>query len=159
LDEIVHSLHDQTVWQVLKPLRSHPLAVGQARNFCARRLWSVLDARGDIADADEVIRDATTIASELVTNAVSAGSSQIELFLALRRTSLLIEVSDDADGTVVPAAPTPEDIKGRGLLIVAALSQAWGVEVDGRIKRVWAEVPLSGAGPATLAPGPSSYVA
>jgi anti-sigma regulatory factor (Ser/Thr protein kinase) len=130
------------VWQVVKTLRPHPLAVGQARNFCSRRLASVLDDR---AGAPELVSDAATIASELVTNAVTAGSSAIELCLALRPNSIYIEVLDDAAGTVTPATPTPTDVKGRGLLVVAALSREWGVtQADGN-KQVWAEVSLTGA--------------
>jgi anti-sigma regulatory factor (Ser/Thr protein kinase) len=127
------------VWQVVKPLRPHPLAVGQARNFCTRRLSSVLKDRGDVEDA---VHDAATIASELVTNAVTAGSSAIELFLSLQESSVRIEVFDDAAGAVVPANPAPTDPKGRGLVIVAALAIEWGVDADHGSKQVWAEVAI-----------------
>ena len=97
------------MWQVVKPLRPHPLAVGQARNFCTRRLTSVLDDR---SDAPDVVADAATIASELVTNAVTAGSSAIELCLGLRPNSIYIEVADDADGAVAPAHPGTDRPEG-----------------------------------------------
>jgi anti-sigma regulatory factor (Ser/Thr protein kinase) len=126
-------------WQVVKPLRPHPLAVGQARNFCTRRLSSVLDGRKDIEDA---VQDAAAIASELVTNAVTAGSSEIELYLGLQPDSVRIEVSDDASGAVVPTTPAPDDPKGRGLIIVAALSTEWGVATQNGTKHVWAEVAI-----------------
>jgi anti-sigma regulatory factor (Ser/Thr protein kinase) len=131
------------VWQIVKALRPHPLAVGQARNFCTRRLTSVLDDRSGAA---EVVADAATIASELVTNAVTAGSSAIELCLGLRANAVYIEVADDADGTVVPAHPAPTDPKGRGLLVVAALSREWGVTADEGTKQVWAEIALAAPG-------------
>ena len=128
------------MWQVVKPLRPHPLSVGQARNFCPRRLTSVLDDR---SDAPEVVADAATIASELVTNALTAGSTAISLSLALRPDSVYIEVEDDAGGTVRPANPAPTDTTGRGLLVVAALSRQWGVcPGEGGAKQVWAEVSL-----------------
>ncbi|HEY2271621.1 MAG TPA: ATP-binding protein [Jatrophihabitantaceae bacterium] len=126
-------------WEVVKPLRPHPLSVGQARNFCTRRLASVLDGRSDV---DEAVQDAAAIASELVTNAVTAGSSEIELYLGLGPTSVRIEVTDDASGTVAPVTPGPEDTKGRGLLIVAALSTEWGVATQKGTKQVWAEVTI-----------------
>ncbi len=138
------------MWQVLKPLRPHPLAVGQARNFCTRRLTSVLDDR---SGAPEVVADAATIASELVTNAVTAGSSSIELCLGLRQNAVYIEVADDADGTVAPAHPAPTDPKGRGLLVVAALSREWGVTEAEGTKQVWAEIPL-----AAVSEGPTRAV-
>lgn len=127
------------MWQVAKPLRPHPLAVGQARNFCTRRLESVLDGR---PDPDGAIADAAAIASELVTNAITAGSSEIELFLALNESSVRIEITDDAAGSVVARDAAPEDPNGRGLMVVAALSRAWGVHFDNGSKQVWAEVEI-----------------
>jgi two-component sensor histidine kinase len=133
----------EPVWQVVKTLRPHPLSVGQARNFCTRRLTSVLDNR---SDRPEVVADAAMIASELVTNALTAGSTEIALALALRSDSLYIEVADDASGTVRPGNPAPTDPKGRGLLVVAALSRDWGVTAADGNKQVWAEIALAEAG-------------
>jgi anti-sigma regulatory factor (Ser/Thr protein kinase) len=127
------------MWQVVKPLRSHPLSVGQARNFCTRRLSSVLEDRDAYQDA---VADAATIASELVTNAVIAGSSAIELFIALHESTVHIEVADDAVGSVVPTQPSPTDLKGRGLVIVAALARDWGVSATNGSKQVWADVDI-----------------
>ena len=130
------------MWAVTKPLRPHPLSVGQARNFCTSRLTSVLQSRGDVGD---VVADAAMIASELVTNAVSAGSSQIELSIALHGSSVHIEVADNAAGAPATASPSTTDTSGRGLLVVAALSREWGVASAGSTKSVWAEVGLSGS--------------
>lgn len=134
------------MWRIVKRLRPHPLSVGQARNFCTRRLTSVLgDAAGDeeLDEAlDDLVADAATIASELVTNAVTAGSSAIELVLGLCDSRLRIEVGDDAAGSVVPARPGADDPKGRGLLIVAALAREWGVTAADGTKYVWAELEL-----------------
>ena len=138
------------VWQVVKTLRPHPLAVGQARNFCTRRLSSVLDDR---SDAPDVVADAATIASELVTNAVTAGSSAIELCLGLRTNAIYIEVADDAAGLVAPGNPRPTDPKGRGLLVVAALSREWGVSAADGTKQVWAEIALAGNSDASIGSG------
>lgn len=127
------------MWQVVKPLRPHPLSVGQARTFCTRRLSSVLEGRDAVDDA---VADVATVASELVTNAVTAGSSIIELFLALRATAVRIEVVDDAGGAVTPARPSTTDTTGRGLMIVAALASNWGVIAEDGTKNVWAEIPI-----------------
>lgn len=131
------------MWQVVKTLRPHPLSVGQARNFCTRRLTSVLDNR---SDSPAVVADAAVIASELVTNALTAGSTAIELALGLRADSIYIEVGDDAAGTVQPSNPAPTDPKGRGLMVVAALSRDWGVTATEGSKQVWAEIALAGDG-------------
>ena len=128
------------MWAVAKTLRSHPLSVGQARNFCARRLESVLSERTDTAD---VVADTATVASELVTNAVTAGSSRIELRLRLSDSSVLVEVADDAQGSVAIAEPSTTDTAGRGLIIVSALSRSWGVATDNGTKSVWAEIDLA----------------
>jgi hypothetical protein len=85
------------VWQVVKPLRSHPLSIGQAQSFCASRLSSVL---ADRDGHEAAVADAAAIASELVTDAVAAGSSAIELSLVLRNDSVRVEVSNQFDGTV-----------------------------------------------------------
>lgn len=130
------------MWQIVKELRPHPLSVGQARNFCARRLTSVLS---DLDGVPDVVADASTIASELVTNALTAGSNSIELCLALRVNAIYIEVQDDAGGTVSPANPAPTDVSGRGLMVVAALSRDWGVTSANGTKQVWAEVALTGS--------------
>lgn len=128
-----------SVWAVVKPLRPHPLAVGQARNFCTRRLMSVLNEDDRYAEA---VADAAMIASELVTNAVTAGSSAIELSMLLRPRTVLISVQDDAGGVVAPTVASGDDVSGRGLMIVAALAREWGVTPEDGSKQVWAEIEL-----------------
>lgn len=125
------------MWQVVKSLRPDPSSVGQARSFCTRRLTSVLEGRGDYTEA---IADAAAITAELVTNAVTAGSSAIELLIGLNNATVRIEVIDDADGTVASAA---EHSKDSGLQKVAALSRDWGVTSDHGTKKVWAELDLA----------------
>lgn len=137
------------VWQVVKPLRPHPLAVGEARTFCVARLSSVLAGR---PSPEHAVANSAAIASELVTNAVRAGSSRIELSLALDGAQLRIEVADDAPGSVLPGEAGPTDTRGRGLVVVGALARAWGVEAGpAGAKQVWAVVDVPGPGPATPA--------
>jgi hypothetical protein len=79
--------------------------------------------------------------SELVTNAVRASTSAysarqatgttaglpvVGLRLAADRVRLLVEVSDHDPGPPVPTAVDPERDGGRGLLLVAAVSERWG---------------------------------
>lgn len=125
------------MWQVVKALRPHPLAVGQARSFCASRLSSVL---ADRAGHETAVADAAAIASELVTNAVAAGSSVIELSLALHGDSVRVAVSNAADGTApVPRRASADGADGR-LGIVAALARDWGIRAADGTKDVWADV-------------------
>jgi anti-sigma regulatory factor (Ser/Thr protein kinase) len=85
---------------------------------------------------------ATLVVSELVTNAVLHARSPMVLRLGAVDSSLLISVED--------LAPlfSPEDSPGRpgggrGLAIVAAVSQQWGVEPTAEGKRVWCRLPLT----------------
>jgi len=91
-----------------------------------------------------VVDDAALVVSELVTNAVTHAQSSCELRLRLSGGVLRIEVADAGKGTPDPLAPDAGDEHGRGLLIVSALSTAWGVQngLDGR-KIVWAELAAS----------------
>lgn len=113
-------------------------APAHARAWVAARLPDVPPV---IAD------DALLLVSELVTNAVRHGAPTIQIALILAADRMRVEVSDGgAELPVVPSdRPSADRPTGRGLLIVAATAQDWGVVArapgeDG--KTVWAELPL-----------------
>lgn len=87
---------------------------------------------------------AVLIISELVSNAVMhSGSSVVSCTLLLSGGLLHIEVTDQGTGPGEPAVrePAADDVSGRGLLLVDALSKAWGVTpVIPRGRTVWATV-------------------
>ncbi|GHF61819.1 hypothetical protein GCM10010218_49250 [Streptomyces mashuensis] len=93
--------------------------------------------------------DALLVLSELLTNAViharvSAGR-QIETRFALQGDTVRIQV-DDADDRR-PETGARRGQGGRGLVLVAALSECWGVsDRNGIGKSVWAVLPAAGAG-------------
>lgn len=112
-------------------------------------------ARRNVADAlqragltaDQAF-DAALIASELVGNAVRHGrplpSGNITVEWQLSADSYYIGVTDGGN----PPAVAPKDAgvlatSGRGLMIVAALSQDWGVINNGNTTTVWAQARLS----------------
>jgi anti-sigma regulatory factor (Ser/Thr protein kinase) len=106
----------------------------------------VADARRRTTEAltswgcDGLIADAQLVITELVTNAIVHAESACTVTLQLDDRSLHIEVTDD-DPT--PPKPQPFDVMregGRGLLIVATLASAWGIEPQARGKRVWAQL-------------------
>ncbi|MFE0105203.1 ATP-binding protein [Streptomyces sp. NPDC059009] len=122
-------------------LPPHPASVPLARRRAHDHLaaWG-LPERGDGLD------EALLLVSELVTNAVthaSAGEREVEVAVtALADGSCFIEVSDGD-----PRLPEPRPAascngeNGRGLRLVDAFAEAWGVWRRGRYgKTVWALV-------------------
>ena len=114
-------------------LEKGPAAAGAARAFVAElcRRWGCLD----------VVDSAELVVSELVTNAVVHARSHPQLLVSHRGRTLHLEVSDDSHSSPEPRDPTIDDEHGRGLLLVAAFSAAWGVEPTSSGKRIWAELP------------------
>jgi anti-sigma regulatory factor (Ser/Thr protein kinase) len=89
-----------------------------------------------------LVEDATSVVSELVTNAVKASAdyATVAVWLWTDGLSVLIEVRDAAPGIPVLIAPTADDDGGRGLAVVAGLSKEWGCYPDGFGKVVWAHL-------------------
>ncbi|MDH2391146.1 SpoIIE family protein phosphatase [Streptomyces sp. HNM0663] len=115
-----------TVWRL-------PDAVMHARRFTARTLrsWDVTQ------DADVVL----LVVSELVTNALVHTHGAVRLDLTLAGGRLRVAVADSSPRA--PAKPVIVDWEatgGRGILLVEAMSAAWGsVPVSGG-KQVWSEI-------------------
>jgi hypothetical protein len=105
-------------------------AVVEARAFAR----TTLDA-WDLPDL--VLRDAILLVSEMVTNAIVHGRPPICLRLRRGRSRLLIEVDDTATAVPRKLRPTPTDVHGRGLQLVAALAEAWGTRPTASGKSVW----------------------
>ncbi|MCU1372773.1 MAG: response regulator receiver [Actinomycetia bacterium] len=89
----------------------------------------------------EVLDVVNLLVSELVTNAVVHGRSEADVSVVLTPTALRVEVGDRDE--FVPA-PTGDDddwaTSGRGLALVEAMADAWGVESVKGGKVVWFEV-------------------
>ncbi|MCX4745911.1 ATP-binding protein [Kitasatospora sp. NBC_01287] len=116
-----------------------------------RALGTVLE---DWGIAPRAVRlDILTVVHELVVNAVRhapPGWLQAALRLSPDGHRLVVEVHDPdhrvpAIGTAAFANAHAES--GRGLLMVAALSQRWGAQRTTSGKRVWAELALPAAPP------------
>lgn len=92
---------------------------------------------------DALTETCVQIASELITNALShaRGESHFTLLLMYAAGTSRVEVRDE-DGVNLPVKrdPADSDIEGRGLIIVEALSERWGVRVTDSGKSVWAEL-------------------
>jgi anti-sigma regulatory factor (Ser/Thr protein kinase) len=87
---------------------------------------------------------AVLVVSELVTNAVvHSGSALISCTLILGDALLRVEVTDQGTGGTAPVArhAALDEMTGRGLLLVSAVSEAWGASpAIPRGWTVWATV-------------------
>jgi anti-sigma regulatory factor (Ser/Thr protein kinase) len=81
------------------------------------------------AVAEQAADTAVLIVSEFVTNAVvHSGSTVIRCTLQLTAGLLRIEVTDQGTSTTSPVVrhASTDEVCGRGLLLVSAVSEAWG---------------------------------
>ncbi|MFC9283886.1 SpoIIE family protein phosphatase [Streptomyces collinus] len=83
------------------------------------------------------------VVSELVTNAIRYGESPVQLRL-IRDRALICEVSDASSTSPHMRRAHAYDEGGRGLLLVAQLTQRWGSRQTAGGKTIWAEQPLPG---------------
>jgi anti-sigma regulatory factor (Ser/Thr protein kinase) len=95
-----------------------------------------------------LVDSALLVVSELATNVVQHARGIGEFFeVTLRRRpgALLVEVADSYRWAMpVPVKPEPEETSGRGLLLVAALAEAWGVRPRVVGKTVWVRLAVPG---------------
>ena len=105
-----------------------PAAAPAARAFVAD-LLGPLDAERAYA--------AAVCASELVTNGVLHARTPIVLGVRRGEQRLLVAVTDRAGGTPHPPPPDDERSSGRGLMLVEALADEWGVTDAPDGKTVW----------------------
>ena len=120
-------------------------AAGAARRF----LRAVLAEWAEPFFADRVVHDGTLLVSELVTNAVVHAGTAVELVCRLdpAESTLVLEVTDHHPARALRADgdPGPErGDRGRGLHLVAALADTWGVTYRRDRKTVWCAVALTG---------------
>lgn len=116
-------------WQVLPD----PAMVADARKDASRQLseWGL----------DEAAFITELVVSELVTNAIRHARPPIQLRLIHDRT-LICEVSDGSTTAPHLRRARTYDEGGRGLLLVAQLTQGWGTRQTKDGKIIWAEQAL-----------------
>lgn len=126
----------EAVWHLEVDLPAKEQAASTAR----RLLRQVLSSWGRV----QLLEDAGIVASELVTNAVqhAADGGHLHLDVGIDEAGRMnIAVDDGSERLPTLQEPSIDDEAGRGLLIVAQLSNRWGVEPHpGEGKRVWAEL-------------------
>ncbi|MEU3273513.1 ATP-binding protein [Saccharomonospora sp. NPDC006951] len=80
------------------------------------------------------------LVTELVTNAIVHTASPTSLEVRRGGNTVRIEVTDNERTTPFVRAPRPDQPGGRGMLLVSALADEWGVEQTREGKVVWAEL-------------------
>ena len=108
-----------------------PMSVPKARSFVLSADWT---------DDDDTKDRLAVITSELVTNAVLHARTTIRVRVTVTRLRIRVGVSDTSTRPAVVksygvAAPT-----GRGLHVVEALADRWGVDSTRYGKTVWFEL-------------------
>jgi anti-sigma regulatory factor (Ser/Thr protein kinase) len=120
----------------VRKFRCQPESVPAARLFVRDVLR---DQSRDILDAVELM------ASELATNCVQHAQSCFELVVNDAKRQIRVEVRDKGPGEPEPRSPAPTERSGRGLRIVEAMSESWGIDPSSGGKTVWFTVPRQAA--------------
>lgn len=109
---------------------------------------AVRDARRFVGDSigdgmpTEVVERLVLITSELTTNVVLHARTTFTVVVELHDDHVRVGVRDRSDATPVLRAIDRARVTGRGLAIVEAISQSWGIDplADGAGKWVWARI-------------------
>ncbi|NYI04359.1 SpoIIE family protein phosphatase [Allostreptomyces psammosilenae] len=121
--------HHVATWD----LAAEPSVVSDARKLATERLqaWGLQEA----TFATELV------VSELVTNAIRHAAAPIRLRL-IRDRSLICEVSDGSSTSPHLRRARSDEEGGRGLLLVAQVTQRWGTRYSLTGKTIWTEQDL-----------------
>ncbi|MEU6480909.1 ATP-binding SpoIIE family protein phosphatase [Streptomyces sp. NPDC047017] len=147
--EVPGHLDPGTYAQVRSSLPGSPVAPGSARALvrAAFREWRGLGLAVPDRLADEVL----VVVSELVTNAVVHAGTHVELSCRLEPDTgaCVVEVSDHHPSRAPrdharETSYEPAEY-GRGLHLVAALAEEWGITYRTGAKTVWARLPAEAA--------------
>jgi len=131
--EVVAGAPDVADVDLLHRFPRTPHAPRLARQLVRRALehWSV---------PDDAIADALLVVSELVTNAMLHGDSDVAVGLRRGPDRVRVVVSDGSARTPAERALESDSLSGRGLAMVRSIASDWGHDtVDGG-KLVWADV-------------------
>jgi anti-sigma regulatory factor (Ser/Thr protein kinase) len=100
-----------------------------------------LGGRVDLGDVGVLVSEVATNAYRYSLSGKSGGGVRVAVREAPDR--VRVEIQDDGGGVTVPVIPAWADARGRGLLLVQELADAWGYHVDESGNRritVWFEM-------------------
>jgi len=107
---------------------------------CSRARRLIDDAVTTWGLPEEFADDAALVVTELVSNGADHATGPLRLTVSRTENGMRIEVHDRSSALPVVRPVRPESPRGRGMIIVKALSADWGVEPDDEGKTVWAEL-------------------
>lgn len=113
----------------------------QSATAARRFVTSTLTAAGATARMD----DAELCTSELVANAVLHARTAFRVAVDVRDELLRVEVHDTSTEPPELHRPAPDAAGGRGVLIVDAVADRWGVDPGAGGKAVWFELDAGSA--------------
>jgi anti-sigma regulatory factor (Ser/Thr protein kinase) len=117
-------------------------AAGTDAPLAARRFVSSVLARRPY-EGRVLTGDARLVVSELATNAVIHAATPFLVSVRFTGSAVRVAVRDWSATRPVVRDGGPDSLSGRGLHLVMALAEAWGVEIDADGKTIWAELPLA----------------
>ncbi|HVB07018.1 MAG TPA: ATP-binding protein [Acidimicrobiales bacterium] len=114
-------------------------SVPRARHFAEKSLVGLPEAFVGLV---------ALMVSELATNALRHGATPFDVRIDAADDGVAVEVSDNGTGGAVRRSPVSSDPTGRGLQVVDALADEWGVRpaaIPGWRNTVWFSLALPGA--------------
>jgi two-component sensor histidine kinase len=117
-------------------VRPRATGVAEARHAIAADLHS-RDVAGDVVD------DVVLVTGELVGNAFehTDDAEQVDVTWAVEDDAVTVHVADGSHVAPQPRQAGHDEPGGRGLAIVAALTDGWGSRRTDTGKQVWARIP------------------
>ena len=108
-----------------------PGAVTSARRFVRELLKEQPRETAELAEL---------MVSELATNCVQHARTRFEVTVSTG-TQIRVEVRDSGEGGPRRMSPSPQELSGRGLMIVESMAERWGVTKQPTGKTVWFSLP------------------
>ena len=112
----------------MRSFRASPAAVAEARAYANE--WM----QGSSPRVAEVVE---LLVSELASNAVTHAATPFTISVQRDEEQTRVEVSDTGDAQPCVRPPNPLAVNGRGLQLLGALADSWGVEPSETGKTVW----------------------
>lgn len=119
------------VFEVVEVFPAELSTPAAARRFVAGALAAAGVPQGEVVPV---------VVSELVTNSVLHAGTTATVVVSIDTACVRVEVHDGDPTLPTMRAPTPDNVTGRGLVLVDALTDRWGCVPDGDGKAVWFEL-------------------